>query len=338
MDAPPVQYVRTADGFDIAYTVEGNGPPFLWMTNHFTSLVSGSRLAGSRELIDLYASRFRVIRYDWRGKGLSQRGLGATHQQLDFLLDIDALVGRLCLEPFFLFALGLRAGPAVAYTAAHPERVKALILLQPVIFREAEQERNYRALSQLAALDWEFYLESMTRSIWPDHAVEARKAAIEALGQGDLLKIYGAADVDYECMLPEIHVPTLILTGGEGALVTEGTSRLMAAGIPNAQLRVLDEYQTPDPRVPSAIFEFADAILEKHAQSNSNLGEGAGTLSRRELEVLKLLADGKSNPQIAEELVISLNTVQHHVSNILNKTGLDNRTEAAAYAHRNNLV
>ncbi|HEY4685433.1 MAG TPA: LuxR C-terminal-related transcriptional regulator, partial [Dehalococcoidia bacterium] len=46
----------------------------------------------------------------------------------------------------------------------------------------------------------------------------------------------------------------------------------------------------------------------------------------------------RSNPQIADELVISLNTVQHHVSNILAKTGCANRTEAAVYARDRGLV
>jgi len=54
--------------------------------------------------------------------------------------------------------------------------------------------------------------------------------------------------------------------------------------------------------------------------------------------VLRLVAAGKSNPQIAGELVISLNTVQRHVSNILGKTGLANRTEAAIYARDKGLV
>jgi DNA-binding CsgD family transcriptional regulator len=61
-------------------------------------------------------------------------------------------------------------------------------------------------------------------------------------------------------------------------------------------------------------------------------------LSEREVDVLRLLAQGKGNQQIADELVISLNTVRRHVSNILDKTGLSNRTEAGVYAHRNNLV
>jgi DNA-binding CsgD family transcriptional regulator/tetratricopeptide (TPR) repeat protein len=61
-------------------------------------------------------------------------------------------------------------------------------------------------------------------------------------------------------------------------------------------------------------------------------------LSQREVEVLRLIALGKSNRDISEELVISLRTVAHHVTSILNKTGASNRTEAAAYAARHGLV
>ena len=60
-------------------------------------------------------------------------------------------------------------------------------------------------------------------------------------------------------------------------------------------------------------------------------------LSQREVEVLRLLAAGKSNRDIAEALYISLNTVATHVRSILTKTGTANRTEAAAYALRHGL-
>jgi predicted ATPase/DNA-binding CsgD family transcriptional regulator len=63
-----------------------------------------------------------------------------------------------------------------------------------------------------------------------------------------------------------------------------------------------------------------------------------GALSPRELEVLRLIAGGKSNREIATGLVISLNTVARHVSNIFDKIGATNRTEAAAYAHRAGLA
>ena len=60
-------------------------------------------------------------------------------------------------------------------------------------------------------------------------------------------------------------------------------------------------------------------------------------LTQREVEVLKLVAAGKTDREIAEELFISVTTVSTHVRNLLNKTDTANRTEAAAYATRNSI-
>jgi DNA-binding CsgD family transcriptional regulator len=61
-------------------------------------------------------------------------------------------------------------------------------------------------------------------------------------------------------------------------------------------------------------------------------------LSAREIEVLRLIASGKSNKEIAETLFISLNTVLRHVTHIFEKTGCANRAEAATYAARHGLT
>jgi DNA-binding NarL/FixJ family response regulator len=65
--------------------------------------------------------------------------------------------------------------------------------------------------------------------------------------------------------------------------------------------------------------------------------EAGAQLTDREREVLRLLADGRSNKEIARSLVVSERTVKGHVSNILGKLGLQDRTQAALFAVRNGL-
>jgi DNA-binding NarL/FixJ family response regulator len=63
-----------------------------------------------------------------------------------------------------------------------------------------------------------------------------------------------------------------------------------------------------------------------------------GQLSQRELEVLKLMVEGKSNPEIAAELYLSPNTVKTHIRGIMNKLAVDDRVQAAVVALRAGLV
>ncbi len=67
-------------------------------------------------------------------------------------------------------------------------------------------------------------------------------------------------------------------------------------------------------------------------------GEPHHQLSERELEILRLIAEGASNRQIAGQLYLSENTVRTHLVHILGKLGLENRVQAAAYALRNGLA
>jgi DNA-binding NarL/FixJ family response regulator len=78
--------------------------------------------------------------------------------------------------------------------------------------------------------------------------------------------------------------------------------------------------------------------LERLAQHTGPESRTAVGLTPRELEVLRLVAGGMTNKQIAERLVISEKTVARHIHNVLTKRGLANRAAATAFAYENELV
>jgi DNA-binding NarL/FixJ family response regulator len=79
-------------------------------------------------------------------------------------------------------------------------------------------------------------------------------------------------------------------------------------------------------------------LMEELARTKESTPASDPTLTRRELEVLRELAAGHSNLEIAKRLFISENTVKYHVHSILEKLGLSDRRDAAAYAREHGLI
>jgi DNA-binding NarL/FixJ family response regulator len=124
----------------------------------------------------------------------------------------------------------------------------------------------------------------------------------------------------------------------------------MALDAALARMALASAIETEDPDVAvadakAALAEFerigaprhadaAAAFLRRHGSAGRTGPKGLGELTRRETEVLALLGQGLTNAQIGERLFISTKTAGHHVSSILAKLHLANRSEAAGYALR----
>jgi NarL family two-component system response regulator LiaR len=170
--------------------------------------------------------------------------------------------------------------------------------------------------------------------------------------------------------LTEEHIPNvvlmdLIMPGMDGVEAT----RLIKNISPRTQVVVLTSYHEDEHIFPAlqagalsyllkdvemddlaeAVKKAAlgEAVLNPHVaarvileiQGNKeNEFNPLSDLTNREMEILKLIADGSSNNEIANHLVISMHTVKGHVSNILSKLHLADRTQAAVYAWQKGVV
>jgi two-component system, NarL family, response regulator LiaR len=212
--------------------------------------------------------------------------------------------------------------------------------------------------------------EPITVLVVDDHAVVREGVRAFLATQPDLAVVGTAASGEEALRLAAEHAPDVVLMD----LVMPGmdgveTTRRLRQLTPRSQVLVLTSYDQ-DEHIFPAIRAGAQSYLLKEvgsvelAEAIRKVARGEAVLhprvaarviqelhgarrdqpnaftelSERELDVLKLIAEGRSNAEIAERLVISEKTVKSHVSNILDKLHLDDRTQAAVYAWREGVV
>jgi NarL family two-component system response regulator LiaR len=203
-----------------------------------------------------------------------------------------------------------------------------------------------------------------------DHSMVREGVRAFLLTQSDILVVGEAGSGEEAIRLAQQHVPDvilmdLIMPGIDGV---EATRRVKQVS-PRTQIVVLTSYHEDEHIFPalkagalsyvlkdvsagelaSAIRKAATGEAVLHPRVAARViqelqGRRADALnpfmelSERELEVLKLIAAGMSNAEMAAKLVLSEKTIKGHVSNILNKLHLVDRTQAAVYAWREGIV
>jgi DNA-binding CsgD family transcriptional regulator len=268
---------------------------------------------------------------------MSSRNLSADFAAEHYEIDMEAVIERLELDQFVILGASATGHWAIRYAVKRPERVRALILVATPTTMTRESVSFVR---DLAAENWEFFLRhTLTQGLSPEDMRRGMELLKETTDYGDYaLTARQWSQSSIGDVLPLVRTPTLVLQARQFQLSPVEEVMALAAAIPGAQMVMIDGTSVYGEArsAMQAIEAFLASLPARQPQANS--ASPPTGLSARELDVLHLIAAGRSNPQIAEELVISLNTVRRHVSNILAKTGAANRTEAAIYARDKGLA
>jgi DNA-binding NarL/FixJ family response regulator len=124
-----------------------------------------------------------------------------------------------------------------------------------------------------------------------------------------------------------------VRAGADGYLLKDLTDEI-AAGIRG----VFHGHSQLSPLMATKLLEEFKQMSQRASAPTAALGIELPRLTERELEILDLVAQGRLNREIAERLVISVNTVRNHIRNILEKLQMHSRMEAAMYAVRQRLI
>lgn len=336
-DDSAIRYATSSDGTRIAWKAKGHGPSLIFAPPWPITLAQ----PGPWPMI--IESRFdgRVIYYDRRGFGNSERHV--EHSVERYADDLEAVADAAGLDDITVYGTVGSCCEALLLAARSP-RVTRAQLGEPVLSgREWLNRSEIRSL--LAVLDrdprmfWQVMVQFASgwgRSTEPFTGGASTRAPISLASEDDLratIDAYGACELD--AIAPLVVAECLITHNTGDSLVADPHSARLAQLLPNATLLL---YSTTErwafpAEVVTRVREFLGGETTTRMEP---VGQSSG-LSRREQEVLALVAAGKTNREIAEILVVAEATAARHVHNILNKLDLGNRVEAATWAARHGL-
>lgn len=348
-----IRFCTTSSGVRIAYSAIGEGPALVWPPMWITHLQVSLENAAYRSFLESLAQHQTIIMYDRYGCGLSDRTRSDCSLDSDIAC-LEAVVDHLDVQRFALFGFSDGGPCSIAYAARHPNRVSRIVLYNTYAARVPGEhprfDASHEALTSLVRASWPIGSRALADVFFPSGPDAetmlwfSRWQQESATGEMAARLLGYAPDV--RPLLSKLTMPTLVLHRRGALAIPFGAGRELASLLPDARLLALEgDIHFPGygdaESILRPVIEFlameqgADEAI--HEPPEPNPAPDAG-LTAREVDVLRLMSLGKTNLEISEDLVISINTVERHVSNVLAKTDTRNRTGAAAHAARHGLL
>ncbi|MET4637190.1 alpha/beta fold hydrolase [Mycetocola sp. 2940] len=322
----------------LAWSSVGSGTPLViggWWASH---LALNWEDVAFRGFVHALARRHTVIRYDRPGTGLSDRA-GPPPASVDE--ELTALTGLLeNIGPPSLALLGASSGSAVAaaYAAEWPDRVERLVLYGS--FPRGADIASPSARELLVSIvegQWglgarmlaDVFLPNATAHDREEFVRFQRRSASREAAANALRAVY---ETDSTAYLSRVRVPTLVLHRRDDRAIPFALGREVADTVPGATFVELEgddhfPWLGDSPAVVDAIERFLDGRPQRAPADQHR----SVALTVREREVLTLVAQGLTDAQIADRLVLSSHTVHRHVANARTKLGVPSRAAAAAW-------
>jgi pimeloyl-ACP methyl ester carboxylesterase/DNA-binding CsgD family transcriptional regulator len=328
------------EGRRLAYSTYGDGPPIVVGPRWVSHLEEEWDDPNQRPFYAELARTHRVVRFDRIGCGLSSRELDppptieSESRQLEAV--IDAVGGRAAV-----FASSCCCLAASLLAVRDPSKVESIVYFAGYASRLDIPEPTRRSLIEFTRTSWTLAAQ-MFAGLFDPHASGDEIATYTRMQRqaatAEAASIFLSLDLgaDLRDVLPDVAVPALVLHRRGDRTVPIARGRELAALLPNARFVPL----SGDAHVPwrddqRELFRALAGFLR--GDSPPAL-DGASPLTSRETEVLRLVATGMSNREIASTLVLSEHTVHRHVANILRKLTQSTRAGAASQALRVGLI
>ena len=341
-DVPEIRFARTGDGVTIAYQVFGQGPPLVWMPS-LSNIAVQWRVPVLRHAYETLGRHVTLVLYDGRGTGGSDRRIDTGDLGVDaHVRDLTGVLDSAGIQQASLLGYYHSVATAIAFAAAQPARVPRLVLFGGAArLREAISPAQTQALLSLVEQDWGLFASAAAAAWlgWDD--AESGRGVAEVFRTATTATVAqawfaAAREIDVTPLLGSVRSPALVLHRQGDEQIPVEVARRLAAGLPDGRLLELPG-STPTLFIEDAASDLR-LVTEFVTTGRAVRTPERSVLTPRERDVLRLLAAGESNREIARALGIAVHTVERHSANLYRKIGARGRTDAAAYALRNGLA